>query len=1305
MHFYVRTSRIVEVTEFGLGSSLTVSLSGKRKVQRYGRSLICGLSSRVVKPHCYRSNLRYDGNAARLALRSDEALGMRVSVARHEELMHLAKTSIVCVPGGQEAALRPIHDCARLLFHVWHTGGAGRTMKLNNVDLLVSAQGSCSVTTKTLYALSVGAMRRWKRALVSPVSLPRFLTLDAQLHSTLNEHEVFSACLLKKILPSSILILPLIPPSEAKANKDIIGVQTHKNRPGAPVRARSCRQLSPGACDSRLTVTVSPWRVACLECDKIDFKRLYTEVTFAIGSKFIRHALDESTPIADLQRNTKRIPRCQMWRNTGPMNKHLSLLDPSANSRLARKHLANTITARCGATIIEHTAGDPICIGLRMPYVAPPGIKYLPKVSSQQHSSLDDGLSSGVDGGSRAAGSPRPGVSRAAPPAAAGKMAPRASSALSLYTTPQTSCSIPQGLLLKTEFQLAEVAPRLAAPRRWAALAGTVVIGSYLIWHALGNSAPVNEHFTTVCTNHVQFSQKGRGFSSMQRPMEKRRWLQYRKYCRYDFKGCSKWPVLCELKDIVCDPEVSLDVETKQFLGIVPDNAAGRQRVFPGISRSYSPCIPALLHIYSLHPSALKTAFRAAQTSPLHFIFLQSVNNGGRLPREYAYYISSKQVPLETRVVAGIFLVDDGFFRLDLFWQFDMSYNLLHHIVQVAADVHCLARGVYDDKSIHYAFEGYLCLRQPELIGFAGPDDCSPWWWWELTSAKIELAGTAAATHRRFTGELAFMAQLTVAETIGQSTEPVHKKCRWHSSYCRRRCSGRKRRNPAFHSIVGDHQPEKYMIVEDRLGLMQSIVEDQCGLAQIIVQERCKMLLSIVDDLSGLVRRTVDYWCELARRIVEDSCGGLLRIAPSGMSDKTRVEGFRTPMNRAEDYRPRPSRSSVGGTQPQPRYVMHGSQLSSFNVPECTTLQWCSVAHSLGSSPGDPGSIPGRITPDFRMWETCRTMPLVGEFSRGSPVFPALSFQRYSILIFITLIGSQDLDVKSHPHLFTLFTRRHFLVRTVTTNALRVPGVFPNGVLPNDGFPTAFCLMTFCLTAIYLPAICLTANPLKANCLNENGLTAFCLTAFSLTAFCLKCYFHEITAFCLTAFYLTVFCLTAFCLMTFCLKYENCISPNGGSPNDVLPNGFLPNGGSNESGIKYRSNIMEAREVIGREVSETVSCCSVAVLDRDACVKVPSHSQPAADVSSLFSNQTLKITLSVVDLRVCEAEDYPGSRPLAGLQKSSKVAVNGLYWKYSACDESSARSKSRSEGAIRATLTRTASTSSLLRARRAMFPS
>ncbi|KAJ8868391.1 hypothetical protein PR048_029907 [Dryococelus australis] len=58
-------------------------------------------------------------------------------------------------------------------------------------------------------------------------------------------------------------------------------------------------------------------------------------------------------------------------------------------------------------------------------------------------------------------------------------------------------------------------------------------------------------------------------------------------------------------------------------------------------------------------------------------------------------------------------------------------------------------------------------------------------------------------------------------------------------------------------------------------------------------------------------------------------------------------------------------------------------------------------------------------SPDFRKWESCRTMPLVGGFSRGYPVSPAPSFRLCSIFTSSPFIGFQDLAVKSHPNLFT----------------------------------------------------------------------------------------------------------------------------------------------------------------------------------------------------------------------------------------------------------------------------------------------
>ncbi|KAJ8889213.1 hypothetical protein PR048_008711 [Dryococelus australis] len=58
-------------------------------------------------------------------------------------------------------------------------------------------------------------------------------------------------------------------------------------------------------------------------------------------------------------------------------------------------------------------------------------------------------------------------------------------------------------------------------------------------------------------------------------------------------------------------------------------------------------------------------------------------------------------------------------------------------------------------------------------------------------------------------------------------------------------------------------------------------------------------------------------------------------------------------------------------------------------------------------------------TMDFRKWESSRTVPLVGGFSRGSPIFPAPSFRPRPYIHFNHLVGSQDLAVKSRPNLFS----------------------------------------------------------------------------------------------------------------------------------------------------------------------------------------------------------------------------------------------------------------------------------------------
>ncbi|KAJ8894025.1 hypothetical protein PR048_006635 [Dryococelus australis] len=69
-------------------------------------------------------------------------------------------------------------------------------------------------------------------------------------------------------------------------------------------------------------------------------------------------------------------------------------------------------------------------------------------------------------------------------------------------------------------------------------------------------------------------------------------------------------------------------------------------------------------------------------------------------------------------------------------------------------------------------------------------------------------------------------------------------------------------------------------------------------------------------------------------------------------------------------------------------------------------------------------------SPNFRKWESYRTMPLVGGFFfRASPVSPAPSFRRRSILTSITLIGSQALAGKSLLNLFTRSLAMFFISR------------------------------------------------------------------------------------------------------------------------------------------------------------------------------------------------------------------------------------------------------------------------------------
>ncbi|KAJ8866152.1 hypothetical protein PR048_033676 [Dryococelus australis] len=92
----------------------------------------------------------------------------------------------------------------------------------------------------------------------------------------------------------------------------------------------------------------------------------------------------------------------------------------------------------------------------------------------------------------------------------------------------------------------------------------------------------------------------------------------------------------------------------------------------------------------------------------------------------------------------------------------------------------------------------------------------------------------------------------------------------------------------------------------------------------------------------------------------------------------------------------------------------------------------CETNHvRKGAAVANGARLPAGSPPDFHKWESCRTMPLIGGSSRGYPASPAPSFRRRFIITSITLIGYQDLAVKSCQNLFTSRYNAQFNVYSV----------------------------------------------------------------------------------------------------------------------------------------------------------------------------------------------------------------------------------------------------------------------------------
>ncbi|KAJ8897608.1 hypothetical protein PR048_002957 [Dryococelus australis] len=127
--------------------------------------------------------------------------------------------------------------------------------------------------------------------------------------------------------------------------------------------------------------------------------------------------------------------------------------------------------------------------------------------------------------------------------------------------------------------------------------------------------------------------------------------------------------------------------------------------------------------------------------------------------------------------------------------------------------------------------------------------------------------------------------------------------------------------------------------------------------------------------------------------------------------------------------------------------IVH-AEPSKFEFPGCSSVhsarsavvgfsdlgsKGAAVAERLACSPSSKANrvqFPAGSLPDFRMWESCRTLPLDGRYAVSS----ALSFRRCSVLTSITLIGSQGLAVKSRPNLHERWRFRQIFMAFLQTS-------------------------------------------------------------------------------------------------------------------------------------------------------------------------------------------------------------------------------------------------------------------------------
>ncbi|KAJ8877576.1 hypothetical protein PR048_022031 [Dryococelus australis] len=260
---------------------------------------------------------KHDGRPSRELMR----VGSLDDCAAYRWLPTRRLKCVACIAHSDDAALDARANVAlsvrSLLCHV----GSGVAPEVNSERKICDCEHQCSEkrdcaftpTLKPRSPVSVGCKKK-KKNYVKMSHATEGKEIRRRESSTnvprLQNKDYNDLCSGSKIL-SRIGKLPLLPcrageiwsgagmigrgkreiPEKTSPNNGIVRHDSHMQKSGV---TRS--GIEPGSPD-----------LGGGEEDKIDVKPAYTEVNYAIGSQFLRHALDDSEPIADLQGNKSPI--------------------------------------------------------------------------------------------------------------------------------------------------------------------------------------------------------------------------------------------------------------------------------------------------------------------------------------------------------------------------------------------------------------------------------------------------------------------------------------------------------------------------------------------------------------------------------------------------------------------------------------------------------------------------------------------------------------------------------------------------------------------------------------------------------------------------------------------------------------------------------------------------------------------------------------------------------------------------------------------------------------------------------------